>query len=168
VVENRKNFDLARNITFSIWAFVRSFGYNRGYESYMTKGDESWRIMRAGTARSIEICSDSRAPVCVFGRSAIEFGRWYHLAGVHDGRAVRLYVNGRREGAGNAGADHSSNGDHPATLGFSLHRNMEQRFMDMIMDEARFTRDSKTDDWLKLDYESLREGSTFVSFGPVR
>jgi hypothetical protein len=33
---------------------------------------------------------------------------------------------------------------------------------------SRFTRDSKTDDWIKLDYESLREGSTFVSFGAVR
>ena len=33
--------------------------------------------------------------------------------------------------------------------------------------EARVTRDSKTDDWVKLDYESLREGSTFVTFGAV-
>jgi hypothetical protein len=167
VVENRKNFDLARNITFEIWAFVRSFGYNRGYESYMTKGDESWRYMRAGTARGTEICSDGQRPACVFSRSAIEFGRWYHFAGVHDGRAVRLYINGVREGQGNAGSDHGSFGDHAVTLGFSLHRMMEQRFMDMIIDEARFTRDSKTDDWIKLDYQSLKEGSTFVSFGPV-
>jgi hypothetical protein len=167
VVENRKNFDLAKNITFEIWCFVRSFGYNRGYESYMTKGDESWRYMRAGTARGTEICSDGQAPACVFSRSTIEFGRWYHFAGVHDGRAVRLYINGRREGQGNAGSDHGSFGDHAVTLGFSLHRMMEQRFMDMIIDEARFTRDSKTDDWIKLDYESLKEGSTFVSFGPV-
>ena len=167
VVENRKNFDLARNITFEIWCFVRSYGYNRGYESYMTKGDESWRYMRAGTARGTEICSDGQRPACVFSRSQIEFGRWYHFAGVHDGRAVRLYINGVREGQGNAGSDHGSFGDHPVTLGFSLHRMMEQRFMDMIIDEARFTRDSKTDDWIKLDYQSLREGSSFVSFGPL-
>jgi hypothetical protein len=36
------------------------------------------------------------------------------------------------------------------------------------MDEARFTKDAKSDDWVKLDYESLREGAKFVSFGPVR
>jgi Concanavalin A-like lectin/glucanases superfamily/Domain of unknown function (DUF2341) len=167
VVENRKNFDLAKNITFEIWGFVRSFGYNRGYESYMTKGDESWRYMRQGTGRGTEICSDGQRPACVFSRSVVEFGRWYHFAGVHDGRAVRLYINGVREGQGNAGSDHGSFGDHPVTLGFSLHRMMEQRFMDMIIDEARFTRDSKTDDWIKLDYQSLKEGSTFVSFGPA-
>ena len=103
----------------------------------------------------------------MFSKSTVEFGRWYHFAGVHDGRAVRLYINGGREGQGNAGSDHGIFGDHPVTLGFSLHKMMEQRFMDMIIDEARFTRDSKTDDWIKLDYESLKEGSTFVSFGPV-
>jgi hypothetical protein len=168
VVENRKNFDLAMNITFELWGFVRSFGYNKGYESYMTKGDESWRYMRSGTSSITEICSDSNAPVCVFGKTSVQFGKWYHFAGVHDGKVVRLYVNGKREGQGTAKVDHGSFGDHPATLGFSLHKMVEQRFMDMIMDEARFTRDSKTDDWIKLDYESLREGSTFVSFGPVR
>jgi hypothetical protein len=167
VVENRKNFDLAKNITFEISAFVRSFGYNKGYESYMTKGDESWRYMRQGTTSGTEICSDGQAPACVFSKSRVEFGKWYHFAGVHDGRAVRLYINGKREGQGNAGSDHGSFGDHPATLGFSLHKNNPQRFMNLIMDEARFTKDSKTDDWIRLDYESLREGSTFVTVGPA-
>jgi hypothetical protein len=167
VVENRKNFDLAIHITFEIWGFVRSFGYDKGYESYMTKGDESWRYMRSGKTSLTEICSDGNNPVCVFSNTNVQFGNWYHFAGVHDGRAVRLYVNGKREDAGNAGSDHGSFGDHPVTLGFSLHNMVEQRFMDMIIDEARFTKDSKTDDWIKLDYESVREGSTFVTFGPV-
>jgi hypothetical protein len=167
VVENRKNFDLAKNITFEIWGFVRSFGYDLGYESYMTKGDESWRYMRSGKTALTEICSDGQAPACVFSKSNVGFGKWYHFAGVHEGRAVRLYINGKREGQGNAGADHGSFGDHAVTLGFSLHKMKEQRFMDMIIDEARFTKDSKTDDWIKLDYESLKEGSTFVTFGAV-
>jgi hypothetical protein len=168
VVENRKNFDLARDITFEIWAFVRSFGYNKGYESYMTKGDESWRYMRSGTTALTEICSDGQNPACVFSKSSVQFGKWYHFAGVHQGgRAVRLYINGKREGAGNAGSDHGSFGDHAVTLGFSLHKGVEQRFMDMIIDESRFIKEAKTDDWIKLDYESLREGSTFVTFGPV-
>jgi hypothetical protein len=168
VVENRKNFDLARDITFEIWCFVRSFGYNKGYESYMTKGDESWRYMRSGTTALTEICSDGQNPACVFSKSSIQFGKWYHFAGVHQGgRAVRLYINGKREGAGNAGSDHGSFGDHAVTLGFSLHKGIEQRFMDMIIDESRFIKEAKTDDWIKLDYESLREGSTFVTFGPV-
>jgi Domain of unknown function (DUF2341)/Concanavalin A-like lectin/glucanases superfamily len=167
VVENRANFDLAKNITFEIWGFLRSFGYDKGYESYMTKGDESWRYMRSGRTSLTEICSDGEKPVCVFSKSNIQFQKWYHFAGVHEGRAVRLYVNGVREDDGNAGADHVSYGDHAVTLGFSLHKGVEQRFMDMIIDEARVTRDSKTDDWIKLDYESLREGSTFVTLGPA-
>lgn len=168
VVENRKNFDYAKDITFEIWGFVRSFGYNKGYESYMTKGDESWRYMRSGTTALTEICSDGNAPVCVFSKSSIGFGKWYHFAGVHEGgHIVRLYINGKREGQGTASGEHGSFGDHAVTLGFSLHKMVEQRFMDMIIDEARFLKVAKTDDWVKLDYESIREGSTFVSFGPV-
>jgi len=167
VVENRKNFDMAKNMTFEIWGFVRSFGYDKGYESYMTKGDESWRYMRSGKTALTEICNDGQAPVCVFSKSSVAFGKWYHFAGVHEGKVVRLYINGKREGQGTAGTDAGSFGDHPVTLGFSLHKLVEQRFMDMIIDEARVTRDSKTDDWVKLDYESLREGSTFVTFGAV-
>jgi Domain of unknown function (DUF2341)/Concanavalin A-like lectin/glucanases superfamily len=167
VVENRKNFDLAAHITFEIWGYLRSFGYDKGYESYMTKGDESWRYMRSNKTPLTEICSDGNNPVCVFSKTEVQFMKWYHFAGVHDGRAVRLYINGVREDDGNAGSDHGSFGDHAVTLGFSLHKGVEQRFMDMIMDEARVTQDSKTDDWIKLDYESLREGSTFVTFGPA-
>jgi hypothetical protein len=166
VVENRKNFDLATNITFEIWGNLRSFGYDKGYESYMTKGDESWRYMRSGRTSLTEICSDGQAPVCVFSKSNVAFGQWYHFAGVHEGgHIVRLYVNGKKESQGTAKGEHGSFGDHAVTLGFSLHKGVEQRFMDMIMDEARFTRDAKSDDWIKLDYESLREGSRFVKFG---
>lgn len=167
VVENRKNFDMAKNMTFEIWGFVRSFGYDKGYESYMTKGDESWRYMRSGKTALTEICNDGNSPVCVFSKSSVAFGKWYHFAGVHEGRVVRLYMNGKREGQGTAGTEAGSFGDHAVTLGFSLHKMVEQRFMDMIIDEARVTKDSKTDDWIKLDYESLREGSTFVTFGEV-
>ena len=39
--------------------------------------------------------------------------------------------------------------------------------MDMIIDEARFIKTAKSDDWVKLDYESIREGSTFITFGPA-
>jgi hypothetical protein len=168
VVENRKNFDMAAHMTFEIWGFVRSFGYDKGYESYMTKGDESWRYMRSGKTALTEICNDGNSPVCVFSKSSVAFGKWYHFAGVHEGKVVRLYINGKREGQGTAGTEAGSFGDHAVTLGFSLHKMVEQRFMDMIIDEARVTRDTKTDDWVKLDYESLREGSTFVTFGPVK
>jgi hypothetical protein len=167
VVENRKNFDMAKNMTFEIWGFVRSFGYDKGYESYMTKGDESWRYMRSGKTALTEICNDGNSATCVFSKSSVAFGKWYHFAGVHEGRVVRLYINGKREGQGTAGTDAGSFGDHAVTLGFSLHKMVEQRFMDMIIDEARVTKDSKSDDWVKLDYESVREGSTFVTFGDV-
>ena len=167
VVENRKNFDMVKNMTFELWGFVRSFGYDKGYESYMTKGDESWRYMRSGKTALTEICNDGNSPVCVFSKSSVAFGKWYHFAGVHEGRVVRLYINGKREGQGTAGTEAGSFGDHAVTLGFSLHKMVEQRFMDMIIDEARVTKDSKTDDWIKLDYESAREGSTFVTLGEV-
>ena len=97
VVENRKNFDLDKNITFSIWGFLRSYGYNKGYESFMTKGDASWRYMRANKTANTEICSDGEKPVCLMSKTALKSGNWYHFAGVHEGRGVKLFVNGVKE-----------------------------------------------------------------------
>jgi hypothetical protein len=165
VVDTRKNFDLTANITFEMWAFVRSWANNKDHETFMCKGDASWRYMREGTGKSVEICSDGMAPACVFGKTEIKFGNWFHFAGVHEGRAVRLYVNGKREDAANAQADHQSTGDYAVTLGFSLHQGQQQRFTDILMDEARISKLSKTDDWIKLDFESQKDGSTFVMHG---
>lgn len=167
IQKTRKNFDLTANVTFEMWAYVRSWAYNRGYETFMCKGDASWRYMRAGTAQGTEICSDGMSPACLFSKTNVggNFNKWYHFAGVHEGRGVKLFVNGVREDMRNAGADHASTGDYAVTLGFSLHQGNQQRFVDVIMDEARISKLSKSDDWIKLDYESGKEGSTFAVHG---
>jgi hypothetical protein len=123
--------------------------------------------MRAGTAQGTEICSDGMAPACLFSKTQVgqNFNKWYHFAGVHEGRGVKLFINGVREDMKNAGADHASTGDYAVTLGFSLHQGNPQRFTDVLMDEARISRLSKSDDWIKLDYESGKEGSTFAVHG---
>jgi hypothetical protein len=41
------------------------------------------------------------------------------------------------------------------------------RFWDGVLDEARVLNQPKDAHWIKLDYESQREGSRLVSFGPV-
>jgi len=34
-----------------------------------------------------------------YGSTALNYGQWYHLAGVYDGSAVRIYVNGNQAGS---------------------------------------------------------------------
>jgi hypothetical protein len=127
--------------------------------------------MRAGSTNETEVCSDGMKPVCLMSGKTISFNKWYHVAGVHDGkRGVRLYLNGVREKSGTAGSDHDEDltkGSFPATLGFSMHKNTPQRFMDIVMDEARFSNVARSDDWVKLNYESQKEGQKFVTFGTV-
>jgi hypothetical protein len=170
IIANRNNFQLAFDISWQVWAFIRSWGYNKGYETFMCKGDNSWRYMRCGSEQPAraEIWTDGTSPVGLYSKSKFEFGKWYFVTGEQVGkRHAKLFINDVLEDEGDAKADHVSYGDHAVTLGFSLHGGKEQRFMDAIIDEGRFSTVPRSNDWVKLDYQSMKEGSTFVTGGTV-
>jgi hypothetical protein len=132
----------------------------------MSKGDQSWRFQQSEKSKQMEICSDGEAPVCIFSKD-ITFGKWYHFAGVHEEPAVRMYINGELVAKGNAAKPHVSYGDWDVGIGNNSQTKKAKRYWDGMMDEPRVSKLSKTSDWIKLDYESMKEGSTFLSQGSV-
>lgn len=179
--EKRRLFDLTNRLTFSIWARARSYGNKvsvdgraqPGYETMFAKGDNSWRLQKFGIrswhnppADLVEICVE-RAPkgdLCAIGRTDMQPGAWYHFTGVHDFPFVKLYVNGVLEMVDKYNEPWTS-GDHPVGIGNQSQFPEKGRAWDGVLDEARVLSVAKDQHWIKLDYESQREGQQFLRVG---
>lgn len=178
--EKRKLFDLTTQLTFSIWARARSYGNTKsvdgralvGYETIFAKGDNSWRLQKFGVrswhnppADLVEICVEQapKGDLCVIGRTDMKLDTWYHFTGVHDYPHVKLYVNGQLEMVDKYTAPWTS-GDHPVGIGNQSQFPDRGRSWDGVLDEARVMNVVKNAHWIKLDYESQREGQQFVKF----
>jgi hypothetical protein len=183
--EKRRLFDLTDKLTFSIWAKARSYP-NRGgadgrplggYETLFAKGDNSWRLQKFGRrewhqppADLVEICverKDPKADLCVVGKTDVATDRWFHFTGVHDHPRVKLYVNGALETVETFDSVWTS-GDYPVGIGNQSQFPGDGRFWDGVLDEARVLGVVKDDHWIKLDYESQRDGQALVKLGPVQ
>ena len=178
--EKRKLFDVTKNVTFSIWAKARSFGNTKsadgralvGYETMFAKGDNSWRVQKFGVrswhkppADLVEICVERnpKGDLCVIGRTDMQLDTWYHFVGVHEHPYAKLYVNGKLEMVDKYPEDWTS-GDHPVGIGNQSQFPDRGRQWDGLLDEARVMNVSKDQHWIKLDYESQREGQELLKF----
>jgi hypothetical protein len=179
----RMIFDITNQLTFSIWAKAHGYG-NRGddktralpgYETMFAKGDNSWRLQKFGIrswhkppAELIEICVEQppRADLCVVGKTDMVTNQWFHFVGVHDHPKVRLYVNGVLDKEETFAVPWRSDG-HAVGIGNQSQFPDKGRQWDGVLDEARVLNVVKDEHWIKLDYESQREGQKFLTFGKV-
>ncbi len=180
--EKRKAFDIADRLTFSIWAKARAFSnpgdkekrWLPGYETMFAKGDNSWRLQKFGVrawhkppADLLEICVERMAPradLCVVGKTDMALDRWYHFTGVHDFPQAKFYVNGALDKAETFDTPWMS-GDHPVGIGNQSQFPQQRRSWDGVLDEARVIHGVRDEHWIRLDYESQREGQKFLTFG---
>jgi Concanavalin A-like lectin/glucanases superfamily/Domain of unknown function (DUF2341) len=181
--KKKRLFDLTTHVTVSIWAKARSY-QNKGnkeikslpgYETMFAKGDNSWRLQKFGIrdwhkppADLLEMCVEQtpNADLCVVGKTDMAPGQWFHVVAVHDFPKAKIYVNGVLEKADTFDVNWIS-GDHPVGIGNQSQFPEKGRQWDGILDEARALNVSKNDDWIKLDYESQREGSKLLIYGKL-
>ena len=93
--------------------------------------------------------------------------KWFLVAAVHDFPKAKFYVNGVLEKADTFDVNWIS-GDHPVGIGNQSQFPEKGRQWDGVLDEARALNVAKDDHWMKLDYESQREGSKLLSFGKTQ
>jgi hypothetical protein len=152
-------------VTASIWVYANSFpGHSRigNYETPFCKGDRSWTIQRDYQGRW-EACTKAPSDSCAIGPGA-QAKQWVHLGIVQNKSNIRFFLNGRQV------AQSGSTGmasPHPLGIGQQSQYN-EKRQWDGLVDEARVMSVEKNADWMKLEFESQKEGSTVVSFGAVQ
>jgi hypothetical protein len=97
---------LGKNIDFVISKQMSGTGYTLLSSAGLPEGEEVFSFESAG----IQVHSSVRVSEVV--------GRWTHLAGVWDGRRLRLYVNGRLRGTLDLAAPPTANAE-PLSIGCS-------------------------------------------------
>jgi hypothetical protein len=162
-VEPLYNASAARPITASGWAYGNSFsGY---YETIFSKGDTSWTLQRDYQGR-METCtwSGSYHACAITGAPPVK--KWVHYMIVQTQSNLTLFVDGKRAaGTGSFGKV----GVHGFAIGHNYQANNNaatgKREWDGMFDEVRVMTGGKDVNWALLDFQSQREGSTFLKFG---
>jgi TolA-binding protein len=111
VAVNGALFNLTKQLTVAAWINISQF--DKKYQTIISKGDNSWRLARAGDSDTIEFACNGTAttnwdgsgevPWAVIGTTSVNDGKWHHIAGVFDGSALYLYIDGILEAAKAAG-----------------------------------------------------------------
>lgn len=169
---DRKIFDLTNKMTFSIWAMANSYPNKGGYETMFAKGDNSWRLQKFGIkswhnppAELIEICVEEppHADLCLVGKTDMVPKKWFHIVAVHDYPNLKLYVNGVLDNTANLQTNWISD-VHPVGIGNQSQFPGNGRSWDGVLDEARVYNVPKDEHWIKLEYESQKEGQQFLTW----
>jgi hypothetical protein len=171
--DKNKLFDIFDKMTYSIWVNPRS--HTVEYQCMFSKGEGSFRIHFYGATdwgenkgkNIVEMCaegtvSNDMCPVNHNG-SDVAPGKWTHIVAVHEHPRLTLYVNGVQEATLNADEQWKSDATKPVSIGNNS--SALGRAFDGLLDEARVMNVSKDAAWVKLEYESQKDGSKFLSFG---
>lgn len=114
-IKDTPDFDITKEITVACWIQIDKF--NIPWQAIITKSNQSWRIIRAESNRSVEFaCTgvDVQNTIwgTVYGKAVVDDGQWHHIAGVYDGTQVYLYVDGvldaSIEGSGKINANNAN------------------------------------------------------------
>ena len=160
----------AAKMTASIWGWADGFpakwgsAGSPGYQTIYSSG-EGWTVQRE-TGSRFESCFNNN---CCIGKG-MNTKEWVHFVLVRDGNQT-LYMNGVKVAGG---AVTPRNDAKPLGIGQQTQyldpiKNVnEQRSWEGILDEARVMSVAADVNWIKLEYESQKPGSKFLSFGATQ
>jgi hypothetical protein len=155
------------NMTASIWGRATSFPGRSGPGGYDTiySSGEYWTMQKIGRSATFETCFQH---ICAIGRTAVQVNNWYHFTVVRAGGNHRFYVNGVQDASSGVATRADAK---PLGIGNQTQYLMnagEKRSWDGLLDEARVITGDKGANWIKLDFESQKEGSKFLIFGQTQ
>lgn len=149
-ISNESNFDVASQLTVSVWVKVNEF--DKSFQSIISKGTgEGWILSRSHSTGTVEfVCKGIKPQPYVVGKTSIDDGQWHHLAGVYDGAKLKLYVDGKLDGSKNAWGSIVTN-DYSIYIGDSSQDS--GRFFDGLIDDVRIYNYALSEDEVKSLYE---------------
>ncbi|MBD3390377.1 MAG: DUF2341 domain-containing protein, partial [Chitinivibrionales bacterium] len=97
----------------------------------------------------------------------INAGTWYYFAFTYDNAVneLRNYAQGSQEGA--TATVNGSIADNIADLHIGWCESGSGDYIDGVMDEVRISNTARSADWIKLCYQTQRQGQPTVTFGPL-
>ena len=147
-------FDMSEEITISSW--IKATELLR-WRPVIAKGT-SWKLQgwtdRLKFVCGVNVPGDIGVYSGVTGRTVINDGRWYHVAGVYDGRTTTLYIDGRRD------VSVATSGSIPANslnvwIGWDSHRT--ERTWNGRIDDVRIYSYALTAEEIRTLYESCNK-----------
>jgi hypothetical protein len=158
-------------MTYSIWFNAKS--HTIAYQCMFSKGEGDFRLHYVGLAsyygnkHITENCLESATtndvcPVDSQNGTDAKPGTWFHILAVHDQPETLFYVNGKLEAKLTAPGAWKTDSTRGVTIGNNA--SSRGRPFDGFLDEARLMLVAKDANWVKLEYESQREGQKFSSF----
>ncbi len=90
-------FDITEQITFTYW--IKAVALDKGWNTVLSRGDNSWRSSRAGTNNFMEAAVSGTSGNWLYGVTPVDDDRWHHVAAVYDGSTFYLYVDGKLDGS---------------------------------------------------------------------
>ncbi|MEA3225427.1 MAG: LamG domain-containing protein [Planctomycetota bacterium] len=85
-------FDITEFITFTYW--IKVVAFDRGWNTVISRGDDSWRSSRAGTNNYMEAAVGGTVGNYTYGVTPVDDGEWHHVGWVYDGTMNYLYLDG--------------------------------------------------------------------------
>ena len=85
-------FDITDEITFTYW--IKVFAFDKGWDTVLSKGDDSWRSSRAGFNNFMEAAVNGTTGGYTYGVTPVDDDQWHHVGFVYDGTMNYLYVDG--------------------------------------------------------------------------
>ena len=90
-------FDITEEITFTYW--IKAVALDKGWNTVLSRGDDSWRSSRAGTENFMEAAVGGTSGNYLFGKTLVDDDKWHHVGAVYDGEIFSLYVDGELDGS---------------------------------------------------------------------
>ncbi|HUI91903.1 MAG TPA: DUF2341 domain-containing protein [Chitinivibrionales bacterium] len=159
------SINAASALTLSMW--VNSYEWN-------PSSNREFCIAKAGSAtgkpplyslminenRQLDMTVTTNGKPDSVGGGSLTLNNWYFIAGIYDGNAIDVYINGALVASKNVSGAIDTSGSNTTIAYFDK---ISQKLHGKI-DEVRIMKLAASADWIKLNYENQRPGSTFVRF----
>jgi hypothetical protein len=162
-LEKSKLYDKPEKMTYSLWAYAKT--HTVSYQCHFSKGEKGFRLHYFGNSTIVETCLEhptmnDLCPVKNNGAKVVP-GQWFHLTGVHDFPKHGIYVNGVLDAMFTSAGPWISDPTKPVMIGNNASNTA--RAFDGFLDEARLMDVAKDEHWIKLEFESQKEGQKFLT-----
>jgi hypothetical protein len=160
-------FNPEKSWTLFLWTNIVSFPSNGAYHTMLSKGDGQFSMQRLGGGKTFEPCCWTGSyHMCAVGKMQGATNTWYRFAATFErGAGIKFYINNVPD-ANAVDQSAMEKSQNPMVIGNQTQGDVN-RWWDGIMDEVRVTNGARSADWIKLDYESQKADSKFLTYGNV-